>query len=246
LRSILTRLFRLAVPRADLDSIKYRLNQHIQVADWIVTAGLLIGVLKYKLNFDFYFPSALSMISFERWRTFVSAEGTLGLLALVVAWTYKNFRKNTASEMDVMAGMFWPVPQRWDRVEGHRQLKWLIAMWVGVSLLLVWFLNHPHLFSATVMIYAGCSVYGMVLYRRNISRYFDDPRFLPAKDDNHAGFIRERRRIQSIYLDKHHHLKEVMLFTGAAAAFVTASPSVLPIRFSEGIANDHSSHHHVT
>jgi hypothetical protein len=37
----------------------YRLIQHIQVADWIVTAGLLIGFLKYKLNVDFYFPSGL-------------------------------------------------------------------------------------------------------------------------------------------------------------------------------------------
>lgn len=158
-----------------------------------------------------------------------------GLLALVVAWTYKNFRKNTASEIDVMAGMFSPVPQRWDRVEGRRQLKWLTAMWVGVSLLLVWFLNHPRLYSATVMVYSGCNVYGMVLYRRNISRYFDDKRFLRAKDNKHKGFIKERRRIQSIYLDKHHHVKEVMLFTGAAAAFVTTTPSMLPIAFPKGL-----------
>jgi hypothetical protein len=202
----------------------------------LLTAGLIAGVAKYKLNVTSYFPAFGSLLALANWGHFIHDNGLSALLALVVFWVYHNFRRNAQAEIEVMASMFSPdsTPHRWDRVEGRRELKWLTAMWVGIALVLITFIDEPRIFSATIMVYSACNIYGMVLYRRNVTRFLADSRFDPPPDDKHHEFIRQRREIQKSYLKKPHHRKEAMLFGGAAAACATAWPGLLPSALSRG------------
>jgi hypothetical protein len=167
---------------------------------------------------------------------FFHDKGMQAALAGVVIWVYLNFRRNTRAEIEVMAAMFSPsqTPQRWDRVQGWRGLIGLTAMWIAITLVLVWSIDRPQVFSATVMMYSLCNVIGMVLYRKNITQHLFDPRFVPPEKDEHRKFILRRRQIQSVYMSKPHHWKEFMLFSGAAIAFITARPSSLPLELWTG------------
>jgi hypothetical protein len=224
------------VPEIALDNIEKRLRRHTNVAGSLITLGFLFSMFGHKLKVNSYFESLSSFLAYANWKKFVDDKGMTALLAFVVILMFYNFRRNTRAEIEIMAEMFSSsrTPQCWDRVYGQRQLIWLTAMWLAAALFLVGFVDYPRVFAATVMFYGVCNICGMVMYRKNIAQFVSDPRFLPPNDDAHKAFILQRREIQSIYLERRHHLKEAMLIAGAALAFVTAGSLIPSVRLWSG------------
>ncbi len=200
------------------ESIEQRLRLYMWIAT-ILLGAFVIRLMNYTLDTTSYFPTSDSLLAPTNWKHFVQDKGLYALLASVVFLVYFDFRRNSQKEIEIMAAMFSPyrTPQRWDRVEAGHQLIWLTATWLIITLALLWTVDRPIIFSMVVMIYTAANVVSMIMYRKNIARFLSDDRYFPTREDEHRQFILQRRQIQSVYLNKHHNLKEAMMFAGAGA-----------------------------
>jgi hypothetical protein len=228
---MLRRIFNFFYPVVALENIEQRLRLYLKVTS-LLTLGVLARLLWVKLGLDYYFGTFDKLTTLSNWSKFASEKGISAVLAAVVIFIWYNFARNCRAEVEVMARMFSPsrTPQRWDRVHGQRQLFVLVSVWIAIVFTLVWSVDHPRIFSTAIMVYAINNIVGIVWYRKDTKHYLLNNSFVPDRSDAHRKFILERRHIQSAYLSKPHHWKEVVLFLCGSAAFLMTWPNVLPFK----------------
>lgn len=209
-------------------TVEKRLRFYVRLTDVLVTTGMLVFLFKYKLDLGSYFSSWNDAQDTALWRRFWEDKGPPALLSIAVLYIFLVWRFFSRSELEIGTQLFSRsrTPQEWTRVHGHRFVPLLIVAFYALFAILALSVDRPGLFGLTMAGLYSIALISQFLRKRNLERYFADPRFQPPDSDEHKSFIMRRRQVARAYLfDGKHLVKEVFVVAGSLAA-ATASLAV--------------------
>ncbi len=182
------------------------LRYYTRLSDLIVSAGLFSMIFSFKLDVTEYFGgSSLTEIAdasfFSNLGNFLSSQWLLVIFAVFVfAWylLYKIAVKNETEILVRLYSQFNP-PQGWEDLIGQ---KWVPLLSVGITVAflgMAWFIDDVTKFCLIMLLLNLMDVRGNNLMRQNLTRHFEDEKYIPHPEDLHKPFIMRRREVARDY-----------------------------------------------
>lgn len=222
-------------------SIERRLRLYVRVADVLVTIGMFVFIIRYKLDVGSYFPSVWDVPTLKSWRSFLPDKGIAALFSLTTVYTFLTWRFHARKELDIGTQLFSRsrIPQEWTRIEGHRLVPPLIIAFYLLFLILAYSVDDMKIFAPTMAAIYMIALTSQWLRMRNLKRYFADPNFLPPATDDHREFIMRRREVAENYLfGGAHVIKEAAIVCCCiGAAFAAYAGDLFGIQVWYGLPN---------
>lgn len=222
------------VPGTGLTTVEQRLRLLLAIMD-LFSLGLIISIAVGQIQFHKYFRQTTDLLIWSNLASLVRERGLMTLLFVVLMAQLIATRIEVRKYFLIAKRLFGARrPIEWEKVDDHRSITLrIIGVWL-LYLLLAWFIDDILMFSLLYSLVFVHNIWGYVSIRKNISRYFAAPNYLPTDEPN-GEFIMRRRVAAEHYLFKLPHLLKESL---VAALLFTAFLFALSTRLSHYEAPD--------
>lgn len=199
-------------------------------ASALLSLGALIFILRYKIDFDNFFPTRDALASWNSWRRLVRQEGSsLFLAACVVLWLLA-WRRAYMRELMIGASLFSLARTPRDLTNVRAAELWpVLALAFNLSFLaMAWFVDNIFFFSILVSAIIIIDILSFWMTRTNLYKYLRDPKYAPAESDEHREFILRRRIIVEEYIFGQRHGLRIgsCALLALVACFVSAAREI--------------------
>ncbi|MEL7116635.1 MAG: hypothetical protein AAGP08_13810 [Pseudomonadota bacterium] len=187
------------------------LHFYLGVADRVILFVPFLGILWVKLDLHNQVCNLPTFIAGEAsfqscfmnediLAAILGAPSVVLLWALVYRW-FRNYRNAVGNELSILESVYTPdrSPHDWDSVWGRITVPILSVGFSIGFLAMAWFSDSILIFCFFMFALYAQDLIGNSILKRNLRRYFADPRFDPNPADPSVEFVRGRRAVAIEY-----------------------------------------------
>ena len=206
-------------------AVEKRLRSFFRITDAIVATGVFVHLARNKVELQNYFSKLGDTLSAGTWSLLLREKAGVVILSVVVIYLLIMFRFGSRKSFEHAAGLFSRsrMPQEWTSVHGYRSIAWMVGGFYVLILGLVLSVERISVFCLLLAALFANSLRSHLLRRRNLRKYFVDPRFLPGDNDDHKPFIMRRRLVvEHDLFGNGRVIKETLVITACIITSITA------------------------
>ena len=168
----------------------------------LLAAGIINYVLRYKLEFEKYFPTSNSFTEPSYIFVFLGAKWAVVTLGLVFLITLIFLNLDNGKYVEQAEGCFLRMraPTEWRLVRGRYIVIWVVTSNIFLFLGAVYSIDDVKIFSILFMLHHLNAVAWIIVFRWNVNHYFHAPEYLPTPSDPSTPFVLERREVMETFL----------------------------------------------
>jgi hypothetical protein len=194
-------------------------------ASALLSLGLFVYVVRYRLQLADFFPTVLSMLSRERWLAFLSGKGGPVVLAGTALYWLLAWRREYTWQLSTARSLYPQsrVPRDLSTAVGASLWLAMAVVFNATFLALVWFVDNLPIFAAGILVISVVAVVSEWMTRTNLRKTFSDRRYSPLPNDKRRLFISRRREvIEHYYFMRPHAVRHALCVGLSCLALVTA------------------------
>jgi hypothetical protein len=206
-------------------TIERSYDRYIFIYNALLALGLLLFLVRYKLELGSYFGSAKDYFDLAKWAVLVRDKWQVLVLSSLLFLLFSAVILGIRLTREMVPKLF----SRTRQPQSLRQLRYrsIIPIQVGLDILLflalAWFTDNIVAFALTLTcFYANSIASNIFVTMANAKKFLSDPVYYPAEDE-HKDFILARRQCVQHYLFETWHVaRNAIMVAACAFAFLLA------------------------